>query len=246
MSVLLMSVFGVLRLHYGRHAGGRGAPPVPCIWSPGNQIGHKHTSGEIPTVPPFCPPRAAPTPRPGQVPFGRGLWPPKRHDPGPTFYVWNPQVQQRPNPHTHLKLISDLGPWGYTIPRNTHSLSPPLLPPLELFPSSHPYATCYPPRPPNMPLHCSRVGRQAAAGPLDRGTLTQAMHAALAGAWGGQAPWPTGLGGGGACWLKEQGSCCQAAGPAPPPGPHPRIHSGTRGLVLCLLQLIHEKLRDDL
>lgn len=92
-------------------------------------------------------------------------------------------------------------------------LPPPLPPPPKLLPK--PSSLCHPssPRHPNMPLHCSRVGRQAAAGPLDRGTLMQAMHAALAGAWGGQAPWPIG----GWCMLAEGARVPPPGGWAVPP-----------------------------
>lgn len=194
----------------------------------------------------FLPTQSGPYSQAGAGAFWQGSLAPKSHDPGPIFYILNSQAQQRPHPHTHLKLISDLGPWGIQDPEE----QPPPLPPAPPAPGviSQLLSLCHllPPKTPNMPLHCSRVGRQAAAGPLDRGTLTQAMHAALAGAWGGQAPWPTGVGVGGACWLKERGSCCQAAGPATPPGLHPRIYLGTQGPMFCFLQLIHDKFRDDL
>lgn len=172
---------------------GEGSPQVPLHLVPyePNWTQHKLWRG-VTTMPPFCPPRAVLTPRPGQVPFGRGLWPPKRQGPGPIFCILNPLVPQRPL--AHLKLISDLGPWGSKTSQEIPTASPPpsSLPSGVASAAPVPVPPISPPRHPNMPLHCSRVGRQAAAGPLDGGTLMQAMHAALAGAWGGQAPWPTG------------------------------------------------------
>lgn len=150
---------------------------------------------------------------------------------------------------TYLKLISDLGPWGIQdLLRNTTASPPPPSSPLESFPQ--PLSQCLPsapPRHPNMPLHCSRVGRRAAAGPLDRGTLTQAMHAALAGAWGGQAPWPTGgaVGMVHAGW-RSKGPAARRLGQATPPDPCPGISLGTRRQMLCFLQLIQDRFRGDL
>lgn len=150
----------------------------------------------------FLPTQSSPHSQAGAGTFRQGLWPQKMVRPWPHLLYVKPPGPAVPTPHTHLKLISDPGPWGIQdLLRNTHSLSSLLLPAPGAVPSSRPCATHLPPRQPNMPLHRSRVGRQAAAGPLDRGTLMQAMHAALAGAWGGRAPWPPAPGWG--CMLAE-------------------------------------------
>lgn len=53
---------------------------------------------------------------------GMGFGPKKVRPCPPIFHILSPQVQQ--HPYIHLKLISDLGPWGTRdLPRGTQSLS---------------------------------------------------------------------------------------------------------------------------
>lgn len=75
----------------------------------------------------------------------------------------------------------------------------------------------------------------------------QAMHAALAGAWGGQAPWPTGVQWGmvHAGW-RSKGPAARQLDQATPLDPCPGISLSTQGQMLCFLQLIQDKFRDDL
>lgn len=191
-----------------------------------------------PTPPTFAHPERPPCPGWGRRLAERGFSPQKQGKSwSHLLCLWPPG----PHPcHAYLKLISDLGPWGIRdLPRSTKNLSSPPYPPLEFCPQP---PSLIPPQ--DTPTCLSIVPEWAGGRSWTPGRWhTDAGHArCLGGAWGGQAPWPTG---GGACWLREQASCRQAAGPGHPSRSlswnlpwRPRTDA-------LFPPLIHKKFRDD-
>ena len=74
-----------------------------------------------------------PLPGWGRYLLAEHFCPPKGEALAPSFVILNSQVQKCPPTPAHLKLISDLGPWGIQdLLRTTHRLSSPHLPPPEV------------------------------------------------------------------------------------------------------------------